>query len=245
MISERLALVTGASGGIGQAIARSLLECGHLVACAYHQDRSGLAGLTGAHASAHPIQIDIRERGSIQKAVAEVRRQFARPIDILVNNAAIADERPFERITDADWDRVLETNLRGAFIVTQECLPDMAEAGWGRIVNIASIGGQWGGERQVHYAAAKAGLINFTQSIARLYSNRGVTSNAVSPGLVATAMTRHELATEEGNRKAAGIPLGRIAQPEEIASSVRFLCSDEASYITGQTLNVNGGMYFG
>jgi acetoacetyl-CoA reductase/3-oxoacyl-[acyl-carrier protein] reductase len=245
MTGKRLALVTGASGGIGKAIARSLLETGHLVACSYHRDRSGLAELTEAHPGARQIQIDIRERASIQKAVAEIRRQFSQPIDIVVNNAAIADERPFERITDADWDRVLETNLRGAFIVTQECLPDMTEAGWGRIVNIVSVGGQWGGMRQVHYAAAKAGLINFTQSIARLYSNRGITSNAVSPGLVATAMTRDELSTQEGSRKAASIPVGRIAQPEEIASSVRFLCSDEASYITGQTLNVNGGMYFG
>jgi acetoacetyl-CoA reductase/3-oxoacyl-[acyl-carrier protein] reductase len=245
MSGERLALVTGASGGIGQAIARSLVDTGHLVACGYNRDRSGLAELTSAHPGARPIQVDIRERASIQKAIAEIRRQFGRPIDIVVNNAAIADERPFERITDADWDRVLEVNLRGAFIVTQECLPDMAEAGWGRIVNIVSIGGQWGGMRQVHYAAAKAGLINFTQSIARLYSSRGITSNAVSPGLVATAMTRNELETDEGQRKAANIPVGRVAQPEEIASSVRFLCSDEAIYITGQTLNVNGGMYFG
>jgi acetoacetyl-CoA reductase/3-oxoacyl-[acyl-carrier protein] reductase len=120
----------------------------------------------------------------------------------------------------------------------------MLDKGWGRIVNIVSIGGQWGGMRQVHYAAAKAGLINFTQSLARLYSGEGVTSNAVSPGLVATHMAQKELHSKAGKQKAAQIPLGRIARPQEIAAAVVFLCSDDASYITGHTLNVNGGMYF-
>ncbi|HEY1876332.1 MAG TPA: SDR family oxidoreductase, partial [Rhizomicrobium sp.] len=139
-------------------------------------------------------------------------------------------------------DRMLAVNLRGAFIVAQETLPAMRANGWGRIINITSIGGQWGGMRQVHYAAAKAGLINLTHSLARLYSGDGITANAISPGLVATGMIRKELKSKAGKRKAAQIPVGRIAGPEEIAAGIVYLASDAAAYVTGQTLNINGGM---
>lgn len=243
--TRRVAFVTGASRGIGKAIARTLLDQGYKVACGYRTGKAGLDDLCGKYPGAHPVEVDIHARTSIRAAIADSLQHFDRPIDILVNNAAIADERAFETITDADWDRVLETNLRGAFAFTQEAMPAMLENRWGRIVNIVSIGGQWGGMRQVHYAAAKAGLINFTQSIAKLYSSKGITSNAVSPGLVGTEMIEKELASEEGRAKVAGIPVGRIATPEEIASVVAFLCSNGAAYVTGQTLNVNGGMYFG
>ncbi len=241
---RRLALVTGASRGIGRAIAETLLERGLSVACGYRRERQKADEVAKAWPRAFSVAIDIHDRTAVKKAIRAIERKFARRIDILVNNAAIADEKPFETIRDADWDRVLETNLRGPFIVAQETLPAMAEQGWGRIVNIVSIGGQWGGMRQVHYAAAKAGLINLTQSLARLYSARGITSNAVSPGLVATDMTEKELRSKAGRAKAAQIPVGRIGAAEEIAAAVAFLCSDEAGYITGQTINVNGGMLF-
>jgi acetoacetyl-CoA reductase/3-oxoacyl-[acyl-carrier protein] reductase len=245
MPSERkLALVTGASRGIGRSIALSLLEGGYAVACGYRQQKDQAVALKRQHARALPIQIDMHARTSVRKALAAIEKHFGQPVDIVVNNAAIADEKPFETITDADWDRMIETNLRGPFIIAQETLPGMVDKGWGRIVNIVSIGGQWGGMRQVHYAAAKAGLINFTQSIARLYSAKGITSNAVSPGLVGTDMAGKELRTKAGRAKLAAIPIGRIARPDEIAAAVTFLCSEEASYITGQTINVNGGMLF-
>ncbi len=240
----RLALVTGASRGIGHAIARALLDRGYCVACGYRDEEAKAIDLAKDEAVASPVRIDIRDRHSVRQAIAAIEKRFERHIDIVVNNAAIADEKPFETITDADWDRVLETNLRGPFIVAQETLPPMVEQGWGRIVNIVSIGGQWGGMRQVHYAAAKAGLINFTHSLARLYSPHGITSNAVSPGLVATDMASNELNSKAGQAKAAQIPVGRIAAPREIAAAVLFLCSEEAGYITGQTINVNGGMLF-
>lgn len=244
-LNGKIALVTGASRGIGKAIALALLEAGASVAVGYNTNAAGAEELEAAFDNAFAVKLDQRNRKSIHGALAKTKKHFKAPVEILVNNAAIADERPLETITDAQWDRMLETNLRGPFILAQECLPDMVAKSWGRIVNIVSIGGQWGGKNQVHYAASKAALINFTQSLARLYSASGITSNAVSPGLVATDMAQKELNTKAGKKKASAIPLGRIAYAKEIADVVGFLASAEASYVTGQTINVNGGMYFG
>jgi len=238
--APKLALVTGAGSGIGKATALALLAAGYRVACGYNTSRAGAEAIR--HPNARAVKIDIASRASIRRALAEVRKAFRRDIDILVNNAALVQEKPFESLTDADWDRMLAVNLRGAFILAQETLPAMARRKWGRIVNITSIGGQWGGMRQVHYAAAKAGLINFTHSLARLYSPLGITANAVAPGLVATDMIRKELTSKSGKQKATQIPVGRIAEPDEIAAGVVYLVSDGAAYVTGQTLNINGGM---
>jgi len=238
--ASKLALVTGAGSGIGKATALALLQAGYQVACGYNTSRAGAEAIRHPHARA--VKIDIASRASVRRALADTRKAFRRDIDILVNNAALVQEKPFETLTDADWDRMLTVNLRGAFILAQETLPAMAKRKWGRIVNITSIGGQWGGMRQVHYAAAKAGLINLTHSLARLYSPLGITANAVAPGLVATDMIRKELKSKPGKQKAAQIPVGRIAEPEEIAAGVVYLVSDGAAYVTGQTLNINGGM---
>ena len=238
--TPKLALVTGAGSGIGKATALALLKAGYQVACGYNTSRAGAEAIR--HPNARAVKIDIASRASIRRALAQTRKAFGRDIDILVNNAALVQEKPFETLTDADWDRMLAVNLRGAFILAQESLPAMAKRKWGRIVNITSIGGQWGGMRQVHYAAAKAGLINLTHSLARLYSPLGITANAVAPGLVATDMIRKELKSKAGRQKAAQIPVGRIAEPDEIAAGVVYLVSDGAAYVTGQTLNINGGM---
>jgi acetoacetyl-CoA reductase/3-oxoacyl-[acyl-carrier protein] reductase len=239
-VKTRIALVTGAGGGIGRAIALALLDEGYRVACGYNGNRDGAEKLARGR-DALAVKIDISSRASVKRALAMVRKTFG-GVDVLVNNAALAQEKPFETITDADWDRVLTVNLRGAFILAQECLPHMVAKKWGRIVNITSIGGQWGGMRQVHYAAAKAGLINLTHSLARLYSPHGITANAVSPGLVETAMIARELKSKAGKQKVAQIPVGRIATPDEIAAGVVYLASDAAGYVTGHTLNINGGM---
>jgi len=239
-VKTRVALVTGAGGGIGRATALALLDAGCRVACGYNGNREG-AGSVARGQGAMAVKIDIASRASVRRAIAAIKKEFG-GIDILVNNAALVQEKPFDAITDADWDRMLAVNLRGAFITAQESLPHMVARKWGRIVNITSIGGQWGGMRQVHYAAAKAGLINLTHSLARLYSPHGVTANAVSPGLVGTDMIARELKSRAGKRKAAQIPVGRIARPEEIAAGVAWLASDAAGYVTGQTLNINGGM---
>jgi acetoacetyl-CoA reductase/3-oxoacyl-[acyl-carrier protein] reductase len=239
-MAGKLALVTGAGSGIGKAAAIALLDAGYLVACGYNANRAGAEAIR--HANAKAVKIDIASRVSVKRALAAGKKHFGRDIDVLVNNAALAQEKPFESITDADWDRMLAVNLRGAFITAQESVPAMQARKWGRIINITSIGGQWGGMRQVHYAAAKAGLINLTHSLARLYSADGITANAVSPGLVATDMIRKEIASKAGMQKVAQIPSGRIAQPEEIAAGIVYLASDAAAYVTGQTLNINGGM---
>ena len=239
-MTEKLALVTGAGSGIGKAAAIALLDAGYLVACGYNANRAGAEAIR--HANAKAIKIDIASRASVKRAIVASKKHFRRDIDIVVNNAALAQEKPFETITDADWDQMLAVNLRGAFIVAQETLPSMQAKKWGRIINITSIGGQWGGMRQVHYAAAKAGLINLTHSLARLYSAFGITANAISPGLVATDMIAKELKSKSGKEKAAQIPARRIAEPAEIAAGVVYLASDAAGYVTGQTLNINGGM---
>jgi acetoacetyl-CoA reductase/3-oxoacyl-[acyl-carrier protein] reductase len=243
-----VALVTGGSRGIGRAVALALAEAGADVAFTYRrsapQARELVEELQGRGARALALLAQEGERADARKALEVVRSELG-PVQVLVNNAAIAQELAFLEIRDEDWDRMLAVNLRGPFVWCQEVLPDMLEAGFGRIVNVASLGGQTGGERQPHYAAAKAGLISLTRSLARLYSGRGVTCNAVSPGLVRTDMTRAELASEAGRRKLASIPVGRVGTPREVAEAVLFLAGEAAGYVTGQTLGVNGGLYFG
>ena len=244
----RVALVTGGSRGIGRAIATTLAMRGHAVALTYatnaHGARDAADEISRAGGRALAVRLVAEDRASISRAVEEVRTKLG-VIAVLVNNAAIAQEKPFLELTDGDWDRMLAVNLRGPFACAQEVLPDMLTQRWGRIVNVSSVGGQWGGMNQVHYACAKAGLNNLTRSLAKLYSAQGVLTNTVAAGLVATDMIANELETEAGREKVRNIPAGRIAAPDDIARAVAFLVSDDASYITGQTINANGGMYFG
>lgn len=244
---QRVAVVTGASRGIGAAIARRLATDGFSVAVCYRERTDAAEAVvaqitaTGGHALAVPI--DVSERASIRFAFATAATLG--PLSILVNNAAIAQEKPFLTLTDDDWNTMLATNLRGPFACAQEILPGMIERGWGRIVNIVSIGGQWGGINQIHYASAKAGLIGLTRSLAKTFSHHGVTCNAVSPGLVSTDMTAAELDTAAGRAKAQQIPVGRLGLTEDIAAAVSYLTGPSGAYVSGQTINVNGGMYFG
>lgn len=247
-IVGNVALVTGGSRGIGRDIALALGGVGAQVSLTYRNNREMAEGVvreievSGGRALA--VRMEADDRSSINAALDEVRREMG-PLQILVNNAGMAQEKPFETISDEDWDHMMAVNLRGPFALCQGVLPDMLKHGWGRIINIASIGGQWGGFNQVHYAAAKAGLISLTMSLARIYSDRGVTTNAVAPGLVRTAMSGPELDSPAGREKVRQIPVGRIATCSEVAAAVVFLAGETAGYITGQTINVNGGMYFG
>jgi NAD(P)-dependent dehydrogenase (short-subunit alcohol dehydrogenase family) len=247
-LAGKVALVTGASRGIGRGIALALGRAGAAVAVGYQSNRAGAEevarALAGAGGRGLAVRLSVEDRASVRRALAEVKAGLG-DVDILVNNAAIAQEKPFDAIEDDDWDRMMAVNLRGAFICSQEVLPGMLARGWGRIVNIASIGGQWGGINQVHYAVSKAGLVGLTRSLAKVYSGRGVLTNAVAPGLVRTDMSGPELASEAGRAKVAAIPQGRVAAVEEVASVVVFLAGEDAGYVTGQTINVNGGMYMG
>ncbi|WP_417764766.1 SDR family NAD(P)-dependent oxidoreductase [Shewanella chilikensis] len=245
----RVALVSGGAGGIGSAISKQLALQGFRVGIGYCSRDDGASTLANEirtlGGTATAVKLDYTSRTSIRNALDTLEKTFGEPVSILVNNGAIAQEKPFDTITDEDWERMLKVNLQGPFATSQEVLPEMLAQQWGRIINITSIGGQWGGFNQVHYAASKAALINFTQSLAKIYSKNGVASMAIAIGLVATEMSAKELESSAGQDKVRNIPAGRLADANEVAVQVLHLCKDESFYLTGQTINMNGGMYFG
>ena len=247
ILNNKVAFITGGSRGIGEGVAKSISQAGAKVIITYNEnsEKAELVceELRRNGSQSFALKMHAEDRESVQHAISKTVEKYGK-INILVNNAGIAQEKPFDTITDDDWDHMMSVNLRGPFALIQEVIPSMIEERWGRIINISSIGGQWGGFNQVHYAAAKAGLINLTRSIAKVYSAQGITSNAIAPGLVATDMAGAELDSEAGKAKVVGIPSGRIGTVDDIGSAAVYLASDAAGYITGQTLNLNGGMYF-
>lgn len=247
-LGGRTALVTGGSRGIGRGIALALARAGADVGVTFHTREAAAAetvdALRKADVRALAVRMDAARPDDVTRAFQAVRAALG-PVHVLVNNAAMAQEKDFAALDVEDWDRMLATNLRGPALCCRAALPDMCAAGFGRIVNVASVGGQWGGTRQVHYAVSKAGLIGLTRSLAKCWADRGITVNAVSPGLVETDMTRAELASDEGRAKLAAIPLARTGEVAEVAAAVVYLASPGAAYVTGQILNVNGGMYSG
>ena len=242
-LSDRVALVTGASRGIGRAIARRLASQGARVVAAARGDHARAVAdeilEAGGHADA--IAVDVTEDQSAESALAGVLERHGR-IDILVNNAGIARDQLVLRMKREDWNAVLATNLTAAFALTQAALKPMLRQRSGRIISISSVVGQAGNPGQTNYAASKAGLIGFTKAVALEVASRGITANVVAPGLVETDMTR-DLANQAREHWESRIPLGRLGTPDDVAAAVCFLASDEASYITGQVLAVNGGMY--
>lgn len=245
-MTKRLVFVTGGSKGIGENIVRRLAKAKFPVAFSYYNGAAEAKKiqqeLSLENLDVFCVQMQLEDRNSIMKAMNEARQHFSLPISILVNNASISQEKDFLSITDDEWDTMLNTNLRGYFICSQLVIPEMENSNWGRVINVSSIGGQWGGKNQVHYAASKAAQINLSHSLSNLYAKSGITSNTVAVGLAKTGMTESELSSAAGINKVSNIPLGRIAELDEISNTVLFLCSDESSYITGQTLNLNGGM---
>lgn len=243
-MSSRIAFVTGASRGIGRACALSLASAGHKVVLAA-RDLQKLEAvkeeIAGSGGTAYVVSLDLSSEESIKAAFAQAVQE-AGPITILVNNAGITKDGLAMRMKRADWDAVLQTNLTGSFLCIQAVMPGMLKERWGRIVNIASVVGESGNAGQANYVASKAGLIGLTKSLAIELGSRNVTVNAVTPGFIATDMTA--VLTEEVKQKLlASIPLKRLGSAEDVAAAVRFLASDEAGYITGSVLKVNGGMY--
>lgn len=242
-LHDRVAIVTGASRGIGRAIARELAACGATVVAAArgaHAD-AVVREIADAGGRAEALALDVTDAAAVDEAFTGAARRLGR-IDILVNNAGIARDQLMLRLKRADWDAVIATNLTGAFTCSQVALKPMIRQKSGRIINISSVVGQSGNAGQANYAASKAGLIGFSKALAREVASRNITVNVVSPGMIETDMTRAIAAPAQGEW-AAQIPLGRIGAPEDVAWAVCFLASDQAAYITGQVLGVNGGMY--
>ena len=242
-LSGRVALVTGASRGIGRAIATRLARQGaHVVAAARGDNaRATVDEILNAGGKADVLALDVTEAGAPEAAIAATAGAHGR-IDVLVNNAGITKDQLMLRMKREDWDAVLGTNLTATFALTQAALKPMLKQRAGRIICISSVVGQGGNAGQANYAASKAGLIGFAKSVAQEVASRGITVNVVAPGLIDTDMTRAITGTAH-DEWAAKIPLKRLGTPDDIAAAVCFLASDEASYITGQVLAVNGGMY--
>jgi 3-oxoacyl-(acyl-carrier-protein) reductase len=242
-LTGKVALVTGASRGIGRAIALALASHGaHVVAAARGANADGTAdAIRAAGGSAVAVGADVTDAASVEAMLTAALAHNGR-LDILVNNAGIARDQLMLRMKRADWDEVLATNLTAVFTIVQAALKPMIRQRDGRIISIGSVVGQMGNAGQANYAASKAGLIGFSKAIAREVASRQITVNVVAPGLIATDMTQ-ALADKAQGDWSAQIPLGRIGTPEDVAAAVCFLASEEASYITGQVLAVNGGMY--
>ena len=245
-LSGRVALVTGASQGIGRACALKLAASGAAVAvAARNEEKLGVlvSEITASGGKAAAFAMDVSDEEQIKAGIKEVLAQLGK-VDILVNNAGITRDQLVMRMKRADWDAVLNTNLTSAYLCIQQSIGSMLKQRWGRIINITSVFGQIGQAGQANYSSSKAGLIGLTMAIAREVASRNITCNAVAPGFIETAMTAG-LAEDLKQNALKVIPLGRVGTAEDVANAVAFLASDEASYITGHVLNVNGGMFMG
>lgn len=243
-MQTRTALITGASRGIGKAIALRLARAGlNIVATSrrIESDEAVRSEIVQVAPRALFVNLDLASLESIRAAFARALQEFG-CIDVLVNNAGITRDGLALRMRPEEWQSILEVNLNGAFYAIQQVLPGMLRQRWGRIINITSVVGQMGNAGQANYASAKAGLIGLTKALARELASRNITVNAVAPGFIETDMTAG-LPQEVKERMLGAIALGRFGKPEDVAAAVAFLASEEAGYITGHVLNVNGGMY--
>ncbi|RUM36011.1 MAG: beta-ketoacyl-ACP reductase [Desulfobulbus sp.] len=246
-LEGKVALVTGGSRGIGRAICQQLAGQGAVVGINFVSNPSAaeetLAEVKEAGSAGFVTGFDVADSQAVQAAVKSITADYG-GVDILVNNAGITRDGLMARMKDADWDAVLNTNLKGAFTCSKAVMRGMMKKRWGRIINISSVIGFLGNGGQVNYAAAKAGLVGFTKAMARELAARSVTVNCVAPGYIVTDMTR-ELSEDIQEMIKAQIPLGTLGTPEDVAKATGYLASEESGYITGQTLHVNGGMYMG
>jgi 3-oxoacyl-[acyl-carrier protein] reductase len=244
-LKGQVALVTGASRGIGAAIACRLARCGVRVAVNYHTNQEAAQQvaelITGLGGEAITVAADVAQETAARAAVEQVIERWGQ-VNILVNNAGITRDRLLVRMTAEDWDQVLDTDLRGAFLCAKYVMPHLIRQRQGRIINISSVVGIGGNPGQANYAAAKAGLIGFTKAVAREIASRNITVNALAPGFIDTGGMVDQLSEEARQQILSRIPLGRFGTGEEVAEAVAFLCSKGAGYITGQVLTIDGGL---
>lgn len=246
-LSGKTAFVTGGSRGIGRAIAVELAAAGAKVALTYNEQSAGadetVERIKGAGGEAIALQMHVLDRKAIQKAAEKTETAFG-PISVLVNNAGINNPTDFDEITDDDWDEILGVNLKGPFVCSQVFLPFLKRGGPSSIINIGSVSGQYGGPRTAHYAASKAGLISLGQVIARFGASDDIRCNTVAAGLIESEMAASAMSNPAVQKASEAIVQGRFGTPPEVGKACVFLASDASSYITAQTINVNGGLYF-
>jgi acetoacetyl-CoA reductase len=245
-MAQRMAIVTGGMGGIGEAICERLAQAGHKVVTTYSPGNkkadAWLKEMKGKGYEFRAEQVDVTDFDACQKAVAKIRSE-AGAIDILVNNAGITRDASFRKMGKPDWDAVLRTNLDSVFNMTKPVCDGMVDRGWGRIINISSINGQKGAFGQTNYSAAKAGMHGFTKALALEVARKGVTVNTISPGYVATKMVLAVPKEVLDSKIIPQIPVGRLGKPEEIAALVAYLCTDDAAFVTGANIAINGGQH--
>ena len=245
-MAQRVAVVTGGMGGIGEAICIRLAQAGHRVVATYSPGNTKsvewVKEMKAKGHEMHAAQVDVGDFDSCQKAAAKIAAE-AGPVDILVNNAGITKDMTFKRMGRTDWDAVLRTNLDSVFNMTKPVCDGMAERGWGRIINVSSINGQKGAFGQTNYSAAKAGMHGFTKALALEVARRGVTVNTISPGYVATKMVMAVPKEVLEAKIISQIPVGRLGKPEEVAALVAYICSEEAAFLTGANIAINGGQH--
>jgi len=236
-------IITGGTSGIGKALINGFINDNWNVISTFHSNEEDanllIKNFKGSSLSFY--KLDLSNKDSVLNFIEDILSKHNR-VDALVYNAAIAQEINFFKILPQDWAEMLDANLLAPFLLCQKTIEHMLGHGYGRILNISSIGGQWGGKNQVHYAASKAGLINLTKSISNLFSKDGILANCISPGLVMTPMIEKEIKNPQSLQKIESIPIGRIATPDEIVDLALYLSSSKNSYVTGQIINFNGGM---
>lgn len=244
ILKDKVAIVTGASRGIGSAIADMLGSEGAIVIGTATSEKGADAisqRFADANVHGEGQRLDVTDPDSVSAVIKSVQEKYGAP-QILVNNAGITKDNLLMRMTEDEWFDVVNTNLSAVYRLSKACLRGMMKSRWGRIVNISSVVGQMGNAGQANYASTKAGVQGFTRSLAKEVGSRNVTVNAVAPGFIGTDMTE-SLSDEQKSLMLSGIPMARLGQPSEVASVVKFLCGDDASYVTGETIHVNGGMY--
>jgi acetoacetyl-CoA reductase len=245
-MAKRNVVVTGGMGGLGESICTKMADAGYQVVVTYSpgNTKSGewLAGMRARGYAFHGYQCDVGDYDSCTSAVRKIEAEIA-PVDVLVNNAGITRDVTFKKMSKADWDAVLRTNLDSVFNMTKQVMDGMVERGWGRVINVSSVNGQKGAFGQTNYSAAKAGMHGFTKAAALEYARKGVTVNTISPGYIGTKMVMAIPKEVLDSKIIPQIPIGRLGKPEEVAGLVAYLCSEEAAFVTGANIAINGGQH--